>query len=67
MKEEGVLSIQEAPVDLRDPHSRRPAHSLIEMLVVAPCAVLSGADNWLGIQVWGETKPKHGVVLIRRA
>ncbi len=33
-----------------------PAHNLSEMLVMALCAILPGADSWHGIQVWGETK-----------
>jgi hypothetical protein len=47
---EDVLSIEEAFGDLRDPHSRTRAHDLTEMLVVALCAVLSGADSWVAIQ-----------------
>lgn len=33
-----------------------PAHDLTEMLVVALCAILCGADNWFAISVWGEAK-----------
>jgi predicted transposase YbfD/YdcC len=56
MREEGILSIGQAFGDLRDPRSRAPAHDLTDMLVVALCAILSGAHSWLGIQLWGETK-----------
>jgi hypothetical protein len=45
-----VLSIEEAFGDLRDSRSRTPAHDLTEMLVVALCAILSGADSWVAIQ-----------------
>lgn len=41
--QEDVFSIEEAFGDLRDPRSRTPAHDLTEMLVVALCAILSGA------------------------
>lgn len=51
-----VLSIDEAFGDLRDPRSRTPAHDLQEMLVVALCAILSGADSWVAIQLWAEAK-----------
>lgn len=51
-----VLSIEEAFGDLGDPRSRTSAHDLTEMLVVALCAILSGADSWVAIQVWGEEK-----------
>ncbi|ANB75165.1 ISAs1 family transposase [Paraburkholderia phytofirmans] len=54
--QEDVLSIEEAFGDLRDPRSRTPAHDLTEMLVVAPCAVLSGTDSWVAIQTWTEAK-----------
>ncbi|WP_198404925.1 transposase family protein, partial [Burkholderia ambifaria] len=53
---EGILSIEEAFGDLRDPRSRTPAYDLTEMLVVALCAILCGADNWGAIQLWGEEK-----------
>ena len=51
-----VLSIGEAFEDLRDPRSRAPAHDLTEMLVVALCAILSGADSWVAVQTWAEAK-----------
>ena len=51
-----VLSIEEAFGDLQDPRSRTPAHRLTEMLTVALCAILSGADSWIGIEVWGLEK-----------
>jgi hypothetical protein len=54
--ENGVLSIEEAFGDLRDPRSRTPAYELTEMLMMALCAILSGADSWVAIQVWGEAK-----------
>jgi len=54
--QEGVPSIEEAFGNLRDPRSRTPAHDLTEMLVVALCAILSGADSWVEIQTWAEAK-----------
>ncbi|SIO72557.1 DDE_Tnp_1-associated [Burkholderia sp. GAS332] len=54
MEDEDILSMEEAFYDLRDPRSRRPAYDLQEMLVVALCAILCGADNW--VQLWGEEK-----------
>jgi predicted transposase YbfD/YdcC len=51
-----LLSIEEAFGDLKDPCSRTPAHDLTEMLVVALCAILSGADSWIGIELWGQAK-----------
>lgn len=51
-----VLSIEEAFGDMQDPRSRTPAYDLTQMLFVALCAILSGADNWVAIQVWGGEK-----------
>jgi predicted transposase YbfD/YdcC len=41
---------------LTDPRSRTSAYDLTQMLVVALCAILSGADSWVAIQIWGEEK-----------
>ncbi|WP_243751332.1 transposase family protein [Paraburkholderia sp. BL10I2N1] len=51
-----ILSIEEAFGDLKDPHSRTPEHDLTEMLVVALCAILAGADSWSGIEIWGASQ-----------
>ncbi|HYS62338.1 MAG TPA: ISAs1 family transposase [Paraburkholderia sp.] len=51
-----VLNIEEAFGDLKDPRSRTPAHDLTQMLVIALCAILSGADSWIGIELWGNAK-----------
>ena len=51
MEEDSVLSIEEAFGDLKDPRSHTPTHNLQEMLVVALCAILCGAETWVGIQV----------------
>ncbi|OJA85846.1 ISAs1 family transposase [Burkholderia ubonensis] len=56
MKEAQPLSIADAFGDLRDPRNRTPAHDLTAMLLIALCAILSGADSWVAIQVWGEQK-----------
>ncbi|CAE6778595.1 hypothetical protein R69927_00156 [Paraburkholderia domus] len=41
------LSIEEAFGDLKDTRNRTPAHDLTGMLMVALCAILSAADNWI--------------------
>ncbi|MGF6598173.1 hypothetical protein P3T23_002890 [Paraburkholderia sp. GAS448] len=51
-----VLSIEETFGELNDPRSRPSAHDLTQMLVVALCAILSGADSWLAIQDLGRRK-----------
>ncbi|MGC3030563.1 transposase family protein, partial [Burkholderia sp. DN3021] len=56
MEEIRPLSIEDAFGELRDPRSRTPVHNLTSMLVIALCAILSGADSWAAIQMWGEEK-----------
>lgn len=42
--------------DLEDPRTRQPRHDLRELLLVAVCAVLSGADGWAAVSLWGQAK-----------
>jgi len=42
--------------DLEDPRSRQSPHDLMELLLTAVCAVLSGADGWAGVALWGRAK-----------
>jgi hypothetical protein len=51
--QDDVLSIEEAFGDLTDPRSRTSPYDLTQMLVVALCAILSGADSWVAIDVGG--------------
>jgi len=41
---------------LEDPHSRQSPHALDELLLTAVCAVLSGADGWAALALWGQAK-----------
>jgi len=41
---------------LPDPRTRRPAYPLQELLLVAVCAILSGADGWVDVADWGQAK-----------
>ena len=56
--DDDILSIEEEFGDLNDPRSRTPAYDLTEMLMVALCAILCGADSWVAIQTWGDGKLK---------
>lgn len=42
--------------DLPDPRTRQAEYPLPELLLVAVCAVLSGADNWVDVSDWGRAK-----------
>lgn len=42
--------------DLEDPRTRCSAHDLLELLLTAIGAIISGADNWVAVTVWGRAK-----------
>ena len=56
------MSQQETPpflehfADLPDPRTRRGDYPLQELLLVAVCATLCGADNWVDVADWGGAK-----------
>lgn len=42
--------------DLVDPRTRKAPHALDELLLTAISAILSGADTWVSVAVWGRAK-----------
>ena len=42
--------------ELEDPRSRVCLHRLDELLLVALCAITSGADSWVTVVDWGQMK-----------
>ena len=56
------MSQQETPpffehfADLPDPRTRRADYPLQELLLVAVCAILCGADNWVDVADWGAAR-----------
>ena len=52
------LSIAEHFKDVKDPRKRKEEHLLIEMFIIAICAVICGADNWVEIEQFGKAKEK---------
>ena len=51
------VSLSEAFSIIVDPRvAKRSTHDLVEMLVVAVCAMLCGADNFVEIQMWAEAR-----------
>ena len=49
-------SILEHFADLEDPRTRESPHRLEEILLVAVCGILSGADGWASVALWGQVK-----------
>lgn len=44
--------------DIRDPRGRNRLHSLTDMMVIAICAVICGADGWAQVELFGKSKRK---------
>lgn len=57
MSENPSATIVEHFGGLEDPRmDRTKLHPLINILVIALCAVISGADNWVDIELFGQSK-----------
>lgn len=57
METEGKLRIADVFVGIHDPRqAKKVEHDLVELLVVAVCAVLAGADDFVQIEVWATEK-----------
>lgn len=55
METEGKLRLGDVFVGIRDPRQgTKVVHDLVELLVVAVCAVLIGADTFVEIEEWAE-------------
>ncbi len=51
------LSLEDCFGDLADPRVEgRCAHKLLDIIIIAICAVLCGADSWVGIETVGKAK-----------
>ena len=51
-----VAAIQEHFGELTDPRRREPTYPLIEMVTMALCAVICGADDFVAIAKFARTK-----------
>lgn len=57
MAERPILSIHEMFADLPDPRvERTKRHALLDIITIAVCAVVSGADTWVDVEGWGHAK-----------
>ena len=52
----GSISIKKHFAELTDPRRREVTHPLINLVVIAVCAVICGADDFVAITRWAETK-----------
>jgi predicted transposase YbfD/YdcC len=54
---DSLTHIQENFGDIQDPrHERTRHHKLIDILVIAICAIICNADNWEEVEAFGEAK-----------
>ena len=59
MTRKAVATIEAYFGDLPDPRIERgKRHQLIEIIVIAICAVICGAENWPDVEAYGRTKTK---------
>ena len=57
MKEAGIDGLIERFADLPDPQVEgRTDHDLLDIVVLALCAVMSGAEGWDDIEDWGRER-----------
>lgn len=56
---EQPISLVEHFAEVKDPRTRRRVeHYLIEIIIITICAVISGADDWVGVEEFGRAKEK---------
>jgi hypothetical protein len=57
MAEHSVASIEHHFGDLKDPRiDRTKRHKLLDIIVIAICGVICGADDWVSIEEYGNAK-----------
>lgn len=57
MKLKPKLTIVDYFVDVKDPRiERTKQHKLIDIITIAICAVICGADSWVAIETYGKAK-----------
>jgi predicted transposase YbfD/YdcC len=57
MAERPILVIHQMFADLPDPRvERTKRHQLLDIITIAVCAVVSGADTWVDVEGWGIAK-----------
>jgi len=53
-------TITECFSDLEDPRRQNRRHKLLDILVIAICAAISGADGWEDVELFGVAKGDDG-------
>ena len=43
--------------NLKDPrYKHSPPHDLLEIIIIALCAIICGANDWIAVEAWGQAK-----------
>ena len=59
MSDNPIASIEECFGDIHDPRVQgRCDYPLVEIITIAICAVIAGADNWTEVETFGKSKEK---------
>ena len=57
MADRPILVVQRMVGDLPDPRvARTKRHALLDIITIAVCAVVRGADTWGDVEQWGQAK-----------
>ena len=57
MQESGLVTLVESFAGMPDPKvAGRTDHRLLDIRVLTVCAVLCGADDWEGVEMWGQAR-----------
>ena len=57
MVEASPFDIESHFGNLKDPRFKHsPPHNLIEIIIIALCAIICGANDWVAVEAWGKAK-----------
>jgi hypothetical protein len=57
MEKKTIASISQHFAELHDPRvDRTKEHLLIDIIVIAICAVICGAETWVDVEIFGQAK-----------
>jgi len=46
---------------IKEPRRHNTRHLLHDILLIALCAIISGADSWIQVAEYGQSKPVSGI------
>ncbi len=59
MVETSPCDIEKHFGQLKDPRFKHsPPHALLEIIIIALCAIICGANDWVAVETWGKAKEK---------